>query len=112
MTTRSAPPRTGPPQGGPGQRGQGFRRPGGRPRYCPRRKVCTFCVDHVKYIDYKNAEKFGRLVSQRYKIEARRKTGTCAKHQRALATAIKRARFLALIPFSPDHRVSSTAFAR
>ena len=84
------------PGGGPG------RRPG-RPRYYARRKVCSFCVDHVKHIDYKQVDKFRRYLSDRHRIEARRKSGVCAKHQRALSTAIKRARHLALIPFSPDH---------
>lgn len=81
------------------------RRPG-RPRYFARRKVCTFCVDHVQYIDYKDIERLRRYVSDRYKIEARRKSGACAKHQRGLATAIKRARHLAMIPFSPHHVTS------
>ncbi len=80
------------------------RRPGGRPRYYARRKVCSFCVDRVKHIDYKDVDKFRRYLSDRFKMEARRKTGVCAKHQRGLATAIKRARHLAMIPFSPDHR--------
>ena len=92
MMTRGRP-RTGP-----------ARRPGGRGRYYARRKVCSFCVDHVKYIDYKTADRLGRFLSDRYMIQARRKTGVCAKHQRGLATAIKRARHLAMIPFSPDHQ--------
>jgi small subunit ribosomal protein S18 len=84
----------------------------GRPRYYARRKVCSFCVDHVKHIDYKEVEKFRRFLTDRYKIEARRKTGTCSKHQRGLSTAIKRARHLAMIPFSPDHWMSARAPAR
>jgi len=84
-----------------------FRRRPGRPRYFARRKVCRFCVDHVKYIDYKKVEAFRRYLTDRYKIEARRKTGVCAKHQRGLATAIKRARHLAMVPFSPDIRVEA-----
>jgi small subunit ribosomal protein S18 len=63
-----------------------------------------FCVDKVVHIDYKETEKFRRFVSDRYKMEARRKTGACAKHQRMLSTAIKRARHIALIPFTPDQR--------
>lgn len=78
----------------------------GRPRYYARRKLCTFCVDHVKYIDYKNVDRLKRYLSDRAKIEARRKSGACAKHQRGLATAIKRARHLAMIPFSPHHQVA------
>lgn len=74
-----------------GGRQQKFRR--------SRRKVCGFCVDKVNYIDFKNATKLRRYTSDRGKIEPRRKTGTCAKHQRSLATAIKRAREIALLPF-------------
>ena len=83
-------------------RGRPVRRPG-RPRFYARRKVCSFCVEHITYIDYKNVERLKRYLSDRYKIEARRKTGVCAKHQRGLANAIKRARHLAMIPFSPHH---------
>ena len=65
-----------------------------------RRKVCTFCVDHVSSIDYKNAVKLRRyLSSERGKILPRRMTGTCAAHQRQLTIAIKRARHIALLPF-------------
>ena len=87
--------------GGGGRPGGGARR--GRPRYYSRRKICGFCVDRIEYIDYKDTDRFRRYMTDRWKIESRRKTGVCAKHQRALATAIKRARHLALIPFSPDH---------
>jgi small subunit ribosomal protein S18 len=65
----------------------------------PRRKVCGFCVDKINYIDFKNATKLKRYTSERGKIESRRKTGTCARHQRSLAVAIKRAREIALLPF-------------
>ena len=106
-------PRPGP--GGPGgyqQRGPrpaGGPRPGGRPRgrYAPRRRVCSFCVEHVKDIDYKDFERLRRYVSDRAKIEPRRKSGVCAKHQRALSTAIKRARHLALLPFVPMQAMRS-----
>ena len=74
-----------------------------RAKYIPKRKVCSLCVDKVKEIDYKEPAKLRRFISDRGKIEPRRKTGTCAKHQRALALAIKRARHLALLPFVPDH---------
>ncbi len=77
------------------------RRNGGR--YVPRRKVCIFCVDHIDDIGYKDAAKLRRFISERGKIEPRRTTGTCAKHQRALAVAIKRARHLALLPYVPEH---------
>jgi small subunit ribosomal protein S18 len=77
-----------------------------RPRY-GRRRVCSFCADHIKVIDYKEVERLRRFLSDRAKIEPRRKTGTCAKHQRRLAIALKRARHLALLPFAAGHvRVS------
>ena len=68
----------------------------------PRRKVCQFCADKVEFIDYKDVAKLRRFVSERAKILPRRITGTCAKHQRELTTAIKRARQIALIPFSAE----------
>lgn len=64
-----------------------------------RRKVCNFCVDGVKFIDYKQADVLQRYMNEYGRIRPRRQTGTCAKHQRALAQAIKRARHLALVPF-------------
>ena len=76
---------------------------GGRPRYAPIRKVCQFCAGKVKTIDYKDIEKLRSFVSDRGKIDPRRRTGTCAKHQRLLANAIKRARHLALLPYVPAH---------
>lgn len=92
--------------------GQGsFQRRRGRPRYYARRKICTFCVDKVKYIDYKDVARLRRFISDRYKMEARRKTGVCSKHQRMLSRAIKRARILALIPFSPDHKMPGGGYA-
>jgi len=60
-------------------------------------------MDSVEAIDYKEPVKLRRYISDRGKIEPRRKTGTCAKHQRALAEAIKRARHLALLPYVPAH---------
>ncbi|MCL4535569.1 MAG: 30S ribosomal protein S18 [Bacteroidetes bacterium] len=74
-----------------------------RGRYVPRRKVCGFCVDKAEYIDYKDIPHLQRFVSERGKIEPRRKTGTCAKHQRWLTLAIKRARFLGLLPYTAEH---------
>jgi small subunit ribosomal protein S18 len=65
--------------------------------------VCQFCVDHVRDIDYKDASRLRRYLSDRGKIEPRRKTGTCAKHQRRLAIALKRARHMAMLPFTADH---------
>lgn len=75
-----------------------------RGKYAPRRKVCNFCVDKVDDIDYKDAGRLRRYLSERAKIEPRRKTGTCARHQRRLTLAIKRARHLALLPYTADHR--------
>ncbi|WP_416200957.1 MAG: 30S ribosomal protein S18 [Thermocaproicibacter melissae] len=76
-----------------------YDRPGGRKG---RRKVCSFCVDKVETIDYKDVAKLRRYISERAKILPRRVTGTCAHHQRQLTVAIKRARHLALLPFSSD----------
>lgn len=92
-----------------GPRPAGGPRPGGRPRgrYAPRRRVCSFCVEHVKLIDYKDFDRLRRYVSDRGKIEPRRKSGVCAKHQRALSNAIKRARHLALLPFVPMQTIRS-----
>ena len=67
-----------------------------------RKKVCVFCVDKVNDIDYKDITKLRRFISERAKILPRRVTGTCACHQRNLTQAIKRARHLALLPFSND----------
>ena len=85
------------------RRNQGPGRPRPRGRYVHRRKVCAFCVDKVDVIDYKDASRFRRYISDRSKIEPRRKTGVCTGHQRDLAVAIKRARHLALLPFTPAH---------
>jgi small subunit ribosomal protein S18 len=74
-----------------------------RPRYTSRRKVCFFCVEKVTTIDYKDVDALRRYLSDRGKIEPRRKTGTCAKHQRRLTIALKRARHLALLPYTADH---------
>ena len=69
----------------------------------PRRKVCAFCVDKVENIDYKTIGKYSRKVlSERAKIIPRRVTGTCARHQRQLTVAVKRARIIALLPFVND----------
>ncbi|MCD7774671.1 MAG: 30S ribosomal protein S18 [Clostridiales bacterium] len=74
-------------------------RPGNRKG---RRKVCTFCVEKTAVIDYKDVAKLRRFTSDRAKILPRRITGTCAKHQRELTTAIKRARQIALLPYTSD----------
>ncbi len=92
-----------------GPRGGGARRPRGR--YFPRRKVCNFCVNHVKHIDYKDVETIQRYLSDQFKMESRRKTGVCSKHQRRLANAIKRARHMAMLPFSRSHKSGTPRFA-
>jgi small subunit ribosomal protein S18 len=71
-------------------------------RFVFKPKVCPFCVDKTE-IDYKDISRLRRYVSDRARIEPRRRTGICAKHQRRLALAIKRARYLALLPYTPDH---------
>jgi len=80
-------------------------RPRGRGRF--RRRVCTFCKDKIPGADYKDFNFLRRFVSDRGRIESRRKSGACAKHQRSVARAIKRARHLALIPYTADHIRSS-----
>ena len=67
-----------------------------------RKKVCVFCADSTNVIDYKDANKLKRFVSERGKILPRRITGTCAKHQRALTVAVKRARQIAILPYTLD----------
>ena len=67
-----------------------------------KKKVCAFCVDKIDYLDYKDLAKLRKFISERGKILPRRVTGTCAKHQRMVTTAIKRARHLALLPFLVD----------
>ena len=71
-----------------------------RPR--KRRKVCVFCADKIDDIDYKDVSRLRRFMSERAKILPRRMTGTCAKHQRQLTIAIKRARHIALLPYISD----------
>lgn len=72
-------------------------------KFASRRKVCAFCTGRIKEIDYKDNTMLSNYISDRGKIEPRRRTGTCAKHQRALAVAIKRARHIALLPFAAEH---------
>ena len=76
---------------------------GPRRRYVGRIKVCSFCMEKTSKIDYKNYDMLRRYLTERAKIRPRRQTGTCARHQRALARAIKRARHLALLPFTGEH---------
>jgi small subunit ribosomal protein S18 len=72
-------------------------------KFQPQRKFCAFCADKMESVDYKDPTKLRRYISDRGKIEPRRRTGTCAKHQRALALAIKKARHLALLPYTAAH---------
>ena len=67
-----------------------------------RKRVCGFCKDNVVYIDFKDERKLGRFLTEQGKIIPRHTSGNCAKHQRQLARAVKRARHLALIPFVTD----------
>jgi small subunit ribosomal protein S18 len=78
--------------GGGGGGGGGGRR--------PHRKVCNFCVEKIEEIDYKEVSRLRRYVSERGKILPRRVTGTCARHQRRLTIALKRARHIALLPYT------------
>ena len=93
----------GPGGGGPGGPG-GSGGPGGRPRgkrqYFRKKKVCKFCVEKMDFIDYKRADILSQFVQERGKILPRRMTGVCARHQRWLGVAIKRARNIALLPFA------------
>jgi small subunit ribosomal protein S18 len=84
--------RDGDDRGGRGGKGKGF---------FNKKKVCKFCTQKLK-IDYKDSDTLRRFITERGKILPRRITGTCAKHQRALALAIKRARIIALLPFVAD----------
>lgn len=83
-------------------RGQPTRR-AEAPKYIPRRRLCAFCTDKIEVIDYKQPDLLRRFLTERGKIKPRRQTGTCAKHQRRLALAVKRARHLALLPFAAEH---------
>jgi small subunit ribosomal protein S18 len=75
---------------------------GGRRRYIARPKFCQFCADKSIKINYKDVEMLKRMVTEDGKIRPRRQTGTCALHQRALAREIKRARHIALLPFTAE----------
>jgi len=72
-------------------------------RFVPKKKVCFFCAENIDEIDYKQPELLRRFLSEWGRIQPRRKTGTCARHQRKLSLAIKRARFLGLLPFTSEH---------
>lgn len=83
-------------------RPQNKRRDQGGRRYFKRPSVCRFCADKSFSIDYKNKALLGSFVGYGSKIRPRRQTGTCARHQRKLAVAIKRARHMAILPFSGE----------
>ena len=68
----------------------------------PRKKVCVFCQDKVAVIDYKDVNRLKKFITESGKMLPRRMTGTCAKHQRELSVAIKRARIAALLPFKGE----------
>jgi small subunit ribosomal protein S18 len=100
---------SGPPaaHGGPGGGPRPHGRPGGPPKrgkrsFVRKKKVCRFCVDKVDFIDYKKADILSSFIQERGKILPRRMTGTCARHQRWLTVAIKRAQNIALLPFAPE----------
>jgi small subunit ribosomal protein S18 len=82
--------------------GGGERTGGGGKMRKPKKKVCNFCIDKVEHIDYKDVNKLRRYISERGKIIPRRISGNCAKHQRQLTVAIKRARNIAFLPFTTD----------
>ena len=67
-----------------------------------RRRVCSFCVDKVEHVDYKDTARLRRYISERGKIMPRRISGNCAKHQRQVTVAIKRSRHVALLPFTTE----------
>lgn len=67
------------------------------------RKPCKFCKEHIDYVDYKDEKRLRRFMTERGKITPRRITGTCARHQRILAAAVKRARVIALVPFVREY---------
>jgi small subunit ribosomal protein S18 len=105
----SGPPSSSGHSGGPGgPRPQGPRPGGGGPvkrgkrNFVRKKKVCRFCVDKVDYIDYKKADVLTSFIQERGKILPRRMTGTCARHQRWLTVAIKRAQNIALLPFAAE----------
>jgi small subunit ribosomal protein S18 len=87
-------------EGGPGGPGGPGGRPRGKRQYFRKKKVCKFCVEKMDFIDYKRADILSQFVQERGKILPRRMTGVCARHQRWLGEAIKRARNIALLPFA------------
>ncbi len=88
--------------GSPDRRGGRGGMGGNRGRF-QRRRVCAFCVDKIEKVDYKDVNTLRRFVSDHGQIDSRRRTGTCARHQRLVTVAVKRARFLALLPYTAEH---------
>ncbi|MSQ08644.1 MAG: 30S ribosomal protein S18 [Dehalococcoidia bacterium] len=105
MTSYSGHQSSGGSRGGSGPRSGGAGGAGGTgPRKFFRgRKACTFCVEHIDTVDYKSVNRLRRFMSDRARMESGKRTGTCARHQRMVRTAIKRARIMGMLPFSPDH---------
>lgn len=85
-----------------GRTGTAGRPTGGR-RFGRGRKACTFCVEKINTVDYKSVNRLRKYMSDRARIESGKKTGTCARHQRMVRAAIKRARLMALLPLAPNH---------
>lgn len=71
-------------------------------KYNPKKRVCSFCIEKIDHIDYKDVNRLKKYITERGKIIPRRISGNCAKHQRELTNAIKRARQVALLPYSTD----------
>jgi small subunit ribosomal protein S18 len=69
----------------------------------PKRKICKLCLDKVKYIDYKDERRLSRFITDRGKIVPRRVSGACARHQAQISQAVKRARILAILPFTSEY---------
>jgi len=99
-SSASGPPRFGGPRPQGGRPGGPAKR--GKRNFVRKKKVCRFCVDKADFIDYKRAEILAPFIQERGKILPRRMTGTCARHQRWLTVAIKRAQNIALLPFAAE----------
>jgi small subunit ribosomal protein S18 len=104
-SSSAGPSKPGAPRAGakPGARPRFAGRPGGprgRRPFAPRRKVCRFCADKIDFVDFKQVQILRTFMTDRGKILSSRITGTCASHQRQLTRAIKRCRYLALLPFT------------
>jgi len=88
--------------GGRGDAKKDDKEKGGRRGFFRRRRVCKFCVEKIDYINYKDVKLLAPFIPERGKIQPRRLSGVCALHQRALQTALKRARQIALVPYTTD----------